>query len=89
VIIEAKTSIPLAGQALARFGGQLATYAAQTTIGSAELAEVIVVTEESAAAIEASFVAIESQVATGTIGGVLEGTQGLMVVLRGLLMGGM
>ena len=51
------------------------------------MAEVIIVTEESAAAIEASFLLVESQVATGTVSGVLQGTNGLMIALRGLLIG--
>jgi hypothetical protein len=48
---------------------------------------VIVITEQSAAAIEASFLAIESQVATGTLSGVLQGTINLTTVLRGVLLG--
>jgi RHS repeat-associated protein len=86
IVVEAKTKIPLAGQALARLGGQLRTFAQGTTkVVPGSATEVIVITEETAAALEASFLTIESQVATGTISGILQGTNGLMTVLRGLL----
>ena len=69
-----------------RLAGQIKTFThGQTSLGTAT--EVIVISEESAAAIEASFLAIEGKVATGTLAGVLEGTQGLMTVLRGVLLG--
>ena len=48
--------------------------------------EIIVITEQTAAAMETSFLVVESQVATGTLAGVLQGTHGLMTVLRGLLL---
>jgi RHS repeat-associated protein len=90
VAIEVKTNLPLGGQALVRLANQIRTF----TLGSSPnaalpgtAAEVIVITEQSAAAIEASFLLVESKVATGTLAGVLQGTNGLMTVLRGVLLG--
>ena len=89
IVIEAKTSLPLAGRALARFGQQLRTFVAGTPSPSTGLTgtatEVIVITEETAAAVQASFAVIEGKVAAGTIAGVLQGTTELMMVLRGIL----
>jgi RHS repeat-associated protein len=86
VVVEAKTKIPLGGQALVRLGGQLRTFSqGATKVVPGKATEVIVITEETAAALQASFLTIESQVATGTISGILQGTNGLMTVLRGLL----
>ena len=90
VVIEVKTNIPLAGNSLVRLGGQIRTFtsgAPTTSLIQGQAAEVIVITEQSAAAIEASFLAIESQVATGTLSGVLQGTINLTTVLRGVLLG--
>jgi len=87
VVVEAKTKIPLAGQALIRLGNQIKTFAqgaSSTVPGTAT--EVIVITEETAVALEASFLAVESKVATGTLAGILEGAQGLMTIMRGLLL---
>jgi hypothetical protein len=48
--------------------------------------EVVVVTEETAAILQASFISVEAKVAAGTLSGVLQGTTELMMVLRGLLL---
>jgi RHS repeat-associated protein len=90
VVIEVKTNVPLAGSSLVRLGGQIRTFSSgspTTTLIQGQAAEVIVITEQSVAAIEASFLAIESQVATGTLSGVLQGTMNLTTVLRGVLKG--
>ncbi|MEE9345406.1 MAG: RHS repeat-associated core domain-containing protein [Methylococcales bacterium] len=88
VAIEVKNKIPLGGNALKRLAGQIKTFASgQSPKLSGTAAEVIVISEESAAAIEASFLAIEGKVATGTLSGVLQGTTGLITVLRGVLIG--
>lgn len=83
-----KNKIPLGGRALQRFAGQIRTFTSgANTQLSGTAAEVIIISEESAAAIEASFLAIESKIATGTLSGILQGSTGLMTVLRGVLIG--
>lgn len=47
----------------------------------------IVVTEEAAATLEASYLVVESQIAGGTLSGVLNGTTQLMMALRAILIG--
>lgn len=90
IIVEVKTKIPLSGSSLARLGGQLKTFSLGTPTNTALRGlpqEVLVVSEQSAAAVEASFLAIESQIATGTLSGVIQGTMNLTTVLRGVLLG--
>jgi hypothetical protein len=89
VAIEAKTKIPLHGSSLARLGAQLRTFvfgASPNPALTGVATEVIVVTEETALAAEAAFVAIEAQISAGTLAGVLQGTAGLMTVLTGVLL---
>jgi hypothetical protein len=90
IIIETKTKIPLGGSSLARLGGQIKTFSLGTPSNPAlrGLAqEVVVITEQSAAAAEASFAAIEAKFATGSLSGVLQGSLELTSVLRTLLIG--
>nr|NCS29853.1 tandem-95 repeat protein [Microcystis aeruginosa F13-15] len=90
IIIETKTKIPLGGSSLARLGGQIKTFSLGTPSNQAlrGLAqEVVVITEQSAAAAEASFVAIEAKLATGSLSGVLQGSLELTSVLRTLFIG--
>ncbi|MFM9268616.1 RHS repeat-associated core domain-containing protein [Tychonema sp. BBK16] len=90
VVIEAKTSFPLAGRALVRLGQQIRSFSLGTPAAGSGLTgtatEVIVVTEETAAALQASFAAVEGKVAVGTLSGVLQGSTELMMVLRALLL---
>ena len=90
IVIETKTKIPLGGSSLARLGGQIKTFSlgAPSNPALRGLAqEVVVITEQSAVAAEASFAAIEAKLATGSLTGVLQGSLELTSVLRTLLIG--
>ena len=87
VLIETKLSLPLSGEQLVRYAGQMQTFLNPSWIGKAgepvagEIVEIITVTSEDVAVYEESYARIAYKLGSDSIGGIVAGATELEELL--------